>query len=112
MPTPSIGNQGVMIPSGQMRRTGGTPKTVLNVVECQMVAVEYVNAQGETVTEVMLKAGDTLYQPPNAEQWTSALRPLSTWLTKGIQSKLRVKDPVIAAPTEDAVDVVAADMAR
>lgn len=98
---------GVRIPDGQNAQAAPA-RTVLNAVECSMVAVEYGDEYGRSRSVVLLKVGDQLYFPPNAEAWTEALKPVNQWLLDGAKAKLAERS--VTVPIEDSVDVIAAEM--
>jgi len=84
-------------------------KTVLYAVRCEMVASRWAE-NGKTHDGVLLKVGEDIYYPPNAEQWAAALREVMPWLAKAINAKLAPE--MTDAPKEDTVDVVASSLAQ
>jgi hypothetical protein len=105
--------QGVMIPKGQLNADlpNGPPNTVAFVAPCQMMAVQYYDETGKGHRDVLLKAGDVWYKPPQSEEWAAALRNLADWLIAGINQKIAEYEAKDVIPAQDAVDVVATDMA-
>jgi hypothetical protein len=85
------------------------PGTVLNFAKAETFGVQYVDAQGRTVTTMVHRIAGVWYLAPNGENYSSQLRPL------GAESKLRktleerfVSDTTTSTiPKEDSVDIKA-----
>lgn len=83
------GARGVTLPANQGRPVNeGTANTVVSAMRCEFVAVEYFDPQGRRIRDVLLKAGDEYYTPPNSVAWTDALKSVKPWLRDGIRQKL------------------------
>lgn len=103
---------GVRVSDGQISPKAeetARDKTVLYALRCDMIAARWVE-NGKVHDGVLLKMGDSVYYPPNAEQWAAALREVMPWLMKGINDKMASE--VVDAPKEDTVDVVASSVAQ
>ena len=85
------GNRGVTTPQNQgSPANAGTPNTVIAAIKAELVFVEYYDGSGRLVQDVVLKAGDSYYSPPNSIAWTSDLKPLRSWVVDGIRQKMPV----------------------
>lgn len=100
--------QGVRIPPGQRQEQGtAEPKTVLQTVPAQMVAVQYADENGDLHNTVLLRVGKSVYHTPNGEEWASRLKPAAGWLADHVISE--VDSESVPLPTEDKVDVMPQD---
>ena len=107
---------GVGIPAGQLSPGTGQPRTVRGFMELRNVAIEYVDDAGNIHrTIAMVDPSGIWYLPPNGENFSATLRPLTanTWLAKALSEELARRDadsgksgPAAPVPGEDAVDVV------
>lgn len=85
-------------------RTTGAPKTITHFVPCQMVALQYMDANGTAHEAVVLKVGNKWYLPPNSETWFGGLRELAPWLVKQCEEQLSTQTAT-AVPKTDSVDL-------
>ena len=97
---------GVGIPQGQLREPErGKPGQILDVLPFEYLAVRYTDRTGKIIKEVWGKSGDTLYIPTGAEDFASALRPVSADYAKQVLALLRPDTPGSPA-SDEVVDIV------
>lgn len=99
-----VRNQGVLRTGGE--RDEAPAKKVTNISRAEMFAVRFGDEQGHAHTVVVMKAGNQWYMPPNAEEWSRALKPLAPWLAKDLEQQLAHPD---TTPPTDTVDVLGAE---
>ena len=81
------------------------PKKLTHVQKAEMFAIRYGDDNGTAHMLTVVKIGDQWYMPPNAEVWSTQLRPLAPWLIKQLSEKVEPE----AAPKKDSVDVLGAE---
>jgi len=63
------------------------PKTVVNVAQCEIFAVTFVDGESIPDTRLVVKHGDS-YHFLHDEKTDHSLRPPAGWLIKALQEKL------------------------
>jgi hypothetical protein len=98
---------GSAVQSASQPREAAPSKKVTHVSEAKFYAVRYGDDRGEAHTAVLMRIGGKWYMPPNAEQWSLAVKPLAPWLEKQLGDHVSA----LAAPAtkEDTVDVLSAE---
>jgi len=95
-----------VLPSGGAKDSG-EPKSLTHVVKAEMFGIRYADEQGQAHTVTVIQIGDQWYMPPNAEQWSKALKPLAPWLGEKLTAAAAAaKD---TTPREDTINVLAAE---
>lgn len=95
--------RGVTQPKNQgMPANQGPSNTVISVVPCEFVAVQYYDRDGRLTNDVLMLMGGEYYAPPNSVEWAKELHPVHTWLSNGIKKRIPQEN---AAPAEDSVDI-------
>jgi len=110
-----VSTEGVMIPRNQLidEELTGSPMSITHAVPMQMVGVQWFDERGQGHNEIWFVAGNAVYQPPNAEEWASQLKPVKDDLRQAILSQLNLttskeREPL---PMKDEVDVIADEVA-
>jgi len=112
-------SQGVLIPEGQnSERTDAPESSVLSVLPCEFMFVEYVE-KGRKVQGVVVRTADgSLYIDPNGSTYTQNLRSVNEKFKRNLEKLLaRVPqtplgtDAEHGTPIQDSTDFLAADMA-
>lgn len=111
---------GVTIPQGQRRGdeipAGDLPSlSVHNFSRLEMFVGRYVDKTGKLVPGLYVKRGDDFYLDPNGPHWLGTLQELSKDHVTNVRreyERLTNSTPVDAVPSEDAVDVVAGEVAE
>jgi hypothetical protein len=112
--TMNFGRQGVVTPQDQTREEGrGEPGKVYNAVPVELVAVRYADETGKLIREFWYKIGDTLYQPPQSEQFAASVRTVKDSYANQVNVILKsVFGDDSDLPSTDAVDVVSEQTAQ
>ena len=79
------------------------PLSVLNVAPLEQFVVRYVDGDGNIKTTIVVKLGETYYEPANAQTWSDSCRPVNDWLGKILLARDGAKG---AVPKDDGVDVM------
>lgn len=96
--------RGVRTPESQMRETA-TPKTIMQMAEGRMFAVEFGDESGQKHVTTVFVVGNQVYFPLDAEKWTSALRPAASWFAKEALRRIAEQNHTTVSD-EDSVDVI------
>jgi len=83
----------------------GTPNTLANVGEARFLGGDYFDVDGRKITAVVMEFGGQYWMPPNAVEWSAAMRPCAKWLNDSIKKKIEPQAPA-KVPDKDAVDVL------
>jgi hypothetical protein len=110
----NFGKQGVVVPQDQRREDGrGEPGKVYNAIPVETVAVRYADETGKLIREFWYKIGDTLYQPPQSEQFAANVRTVKDGYAEQVNAILSaVFGDNSDIPSTDAVDVVSEQTAE
>jgi hypothetical protein len=103
-----------MKPKNQgLAASSATDLTVLSMADLQFLAVEYAD-NGKAKQALIVSAGGILHMAPNGMEWLSKMQPLSEKFAANIQAVIDKHNgaPVENVPKEDAVDIIAGDMAK
>ena len=105
---------GVVTPQDQTREEGrGEPGKVYNAILVEVVAVRFADETGKLIREFWYKIGDTMYQPPQSEQFASSVRTVKNSYTEQANAILKsVFGDDSDLPTQDTVDVVSEQTAE
>lgn len=79
-------------------------QTLTHFAPVQMVALQFGDASGRTVTTVGFKVGDKWYMDRNGEKWAKDLMPMAGWLSKQLDESIAVQQAP-KVPEADAVDL-------
>lgn len=93
-------NRGVTTPANQGAPANeGRANTVISAMKAEFVVVEYFDTEGRRQQDVLLKAGDEYYTPPNSQVWAQSLKTVRPWLKEGVRQKLPLDRDVVVTDT-------------
>jgi len=103
-----IRHQGVRIPENQSTEQAPV-NTITNITSVEHALVEWGDESGRKHTAVIVVCGGKAWLAPNAEQWTSALKPFRQEMSDSIVNELKARKGAGAAgpavPSKDDVEV-------
>ena len=105
--------QGVTISESQ-RNAGkekGPPGTISHAYVVEQIALQWFDESGKAHDDVWLKIGDNYFIPPESELWASKLSQVKDTFARQLVAMMQDSEIKDVAPTKDAVDVVAANVA-
>lgn len=83
-------------------------KTVQNMVEMRMFAVEVGDENGIRRKVMAFRVGGQWYHDPIGEQWLARLRPIDkkAWLAEKLEARLSDATGAVTVPKADTVDIM------
>lgn len=83
----------------------GAPQKLTGMLKGEVLFLEYNNTKGVRENVLVFKVGDQYMTTPDSPAWCKALRPISSWLQKQVETAKDREKPV-TIPDEDSVSVV------
>lgn len=84
------------------------PKSVQNMAEMKMFAVEVGDETGVKRRVVAFRVNGQWYHDPVGEQWLDRLRPIEpkAWLSQKLEERFQEATSPVAVPKQDTVDIM------
>jgi hypothetical protein len=105
--------QGVTISKSQINAglEKGPSNTISHAFVVEQVALQWYDENGTAHPDVWLRINGKYYIPPNSEEWAAQLKPVKDVFVHQIEIMLNDQIDKNVAPTQDAVDIVATEVA-
>jgi len=102
----NIRRAGVRVAVDGSSASKGTPNTVTGVSRAAAIIVWHNDAKGVPEAALFFEINGEYYSTPDTVDWCRSLRPMSDWMRKGMESKVKEELKAEEIPATDSVDVL------